>query len=156
MITQTSSSVPVEFRLPRRIPRDDKLVIAREPDWGLRPRVGLRRPLVVPGFWHETPNDDDRPVHNRVRVLAAANGRPVGVEISLPGPLVNSCVSGDNGAVAAVWDRGRKGTDSASGIWLRTRAFQPIPLSGSALSVTATTGERSPRRAVFDRRAARG
>jgi WD40 repeat protein len=140
VITQQSSWTPAEFRLPPRIPRDDELVIAKEPDWGLRPRVSFDGLLVVPGFWHETPNQEDGPGPNRVRVLDTANGRPVAGDITLPGPLVDSCVTGDNRAVAAVWKRGEKGQLGVWDLATQRARFEPIPLSGLALSVAARPG----------------
>jgi WD40 repeat protein len=124
-------------------PGDDP-VIAQESGWGENPRLSFDGRLVVPGLWHESPNTrGDWNVH-RVRVLSAANGQPAGADISLPGPLIDSCVCGNNRAVAAVWPRGGKGQlgvwDLATG---RVR-FEPITLPGLPVSVAARSPSPDP------------
>ncbi len=93
--------------------------------------------LVVPGLWHESPNSSDGHQNvDRLQVVAAA-GQPAGASISLPGSLVDSCMCGDNLAVAAVLTRGDKGR---LGVWdvATSRArFEPITLPGLPLSVAA-------------------
>jgi eukaryotic-like serine/threonine-protein kinase len=119
----------------------DDLVIAREPGWGERPRISFDGRLVVPGLWHESPNSSDGHQNvNCLRALATASGQPVGTGISLPGSLVDSCVCGDDLAVAAVFSRGEKGQ---LGVWdvASSRArFEPITLSGRPIAVAARPG----------------
>ena len=117
----------------------DELVIARESQWGQRPRLSFDGRLVVPGLWHEAAGDISQVVE-ALRVLTTADGQPAGPEIRLPGELVDSCVCGDNLAVAAVCSRGGAGQ---LGVWdvagARAR-FEPIPLPGLPTSVAARPG----------------
>jgi WD40 repeat protein len=122
-----------------QLPVED-LVIAREPGWGQHPRLSFDHRLVVPGLWHESPNNDRHQRARRLRALTAADGRPAGPDISLPGPLVDSCVCGDNRAAAAVFLEGKKG---GLGVWdvatARAR-FEPVALPGVPISVAARPG----------------
>jgi serine/threonine protein kinase/WD40 repeat protein len=115
----------------------DNLVIAQESVWGQRPRVSFDGRFVAPGLWHEPGGGSGYQSVNRVRVIATANGQPAGADISLPGALVDSCVCGDNFAVAAVFLHGEKGR---LGVWdvVTGRArFEPIALPGMPISVAA-------------------
>ena len=115
-------------------------VIARESGWGERPRVSFDGRLVVPGLWHEMPGGGVYQNINRLRVIATANGQPAGTDISLPGALVDSCICGDNLAVAAVCARGLQGQ---LGVWDAATArarFDPITLPGLPISVAARPG----------------
>jgi serine/threonine protein kinase/WD40 repeat protein len=112
-------------------------VVARESGWGQRPRISFDGRLAVPGFWHESAMGGVQQNVHRLRVVATANGQRVGPDISLPGALVDSCVCGDNRAVAAVWARGAKGQ---LGVWDVATArprFAPIALPGLPISVAA-------------------
>ena len=124
-----------------RRPVDD-LVLAREIDWGQRPRIGFDGRLVVPGLWHESASNDATQLIDRLRVLSTADGRPACADIALPGTLVDSCVAGDNLAVAAVTLKGNVGQ---LGVWDVATArgrFAPITLPGIPLSVAARPGGR--------------
>jgi WD40 repeat protein/tetratricopeptide (TPR) repeat protein len=118
---------------------DADLVIAEESTWGgrQRPRVSFDGRLVVPGLWYEAPGGAHNQNVMRLRVVAAANGQPAGPAISLPGVLVDSCVCGDNRAVAAVVERGK---DGLLGVWdvaTGHARFEPVTLPGQPMSVAA-------------------
>jgi WD40 repeat protein len=118
----------------------DDLVIARESDWGECPRVSFDGRLVVPGLWHESPNGPTYRNRRRVRVMAVASGRPAGADISLPGALVDSCVSADNRALAAVLSQGEKGQLGVWDVATGRARFEPITLPGLPISVAARPG----------------
>jgi serine/threonine protein kinase/WD40 repeat protein len=117
-------------------PVDDP-VLARVPGWGLRPRISFNGRLVAPGIWHESAMGGVHQGIDRVRVLAAANGQPAVADITLSGPLVDSCVCADNRAVAAVWSRGEKGQLGVWDVATGHARFAPIPLPGLPISVAA-------------------
>ncbi len=116
------------------------LVITRESGWGENPRVSFDGRLVVQGLWHESPNERDKWNIHRVRVISAANGQPAGADISLPGPLIDSCSCGDNLAVAAVWSRGEQGQLGVWDVAAGRLRFEPITLPGLPTSVAARPG----------------
>jgi serine/threonine protein kinase/WD40 repeat protein len=120
-------------------PVDDP-VIASEPDWGERPRLSFDGRLAAPGLWHES----SMPGANRnvkcLRVMATATGRPAGADISLPGGLVDSCICGDNLAVAALWLRGEKGQLGVWDVATARARFEPFTLPGFPISVAARPG----------------
>jgi serine/threonine protein kinase/WD40 repeat protein/tetratricopeptide (TPR) repeat protein len=119
---------------------DADLVIAQESAWGQRPRLSFDGRLVAPGLWHESAMGNRKQNVMRLRVVAAANGQPAGPDISLPGVLVDSCVCGDNRAVAAVLERGKEGL---LGVWDVATAharLEPIPLPAPPISVAARPG----------------
>jgi serine/threonine protein kinase/WD40 repeat protein len=117
----------------------DEPVIAFEPEWSLlsRPRLSFDGRLFVSGLWHEAPMGSRNQSVKRVRVLTAAGGKAVCPDIPLPGVLVDSSVTADNSAVAAVF---KGDTKEFLGVWdlatTRTR-FEPIPLPGAPMSVVA-------------------
>jgi serine/threonine protein kinase/WD40 repeat protein len=117
----------------------DDLVIAQESVWGQSPRISFDGRLAVPGLWHDAAGDVKQVVQD-LRVLTSADGQRAGPDIRLPGELVDSCVCGDNLAVAAVYSRGGMGQ---LGVWdvARARArFEPITLPGLPISVAARPG----------------
>jgi serine/threonine protein kinase/WD40 repeat protein len=120
-------------------PVDDP-VIAREPGWGQRPRVSFDGRLAAPGIWHESAMGGLHQNLNRLRVIATADGQPAGADISLPGALVDSCVCGDNRAVAAVWSQGEKGQLGVWDVATARARFQPILLPGLPISIAARPG----------------
>src|SRR5262249_11617535 len=97
---------------------------------------------VVPGPWHEAPGGDRHRGVNRLRVVATADGQPAGADIPLAGALVDSCVCGDNRAVAAVLERGGKGLLGVWDVATAPARFEPIPLPGLPTSVAARRGSR--------------
>jgi WD40 repeat protein len=123
-------------------PVDDP-VIARQAGWGQGPRVSFDGRLAAPGLWHEASlpgRHESSKLHvhqnvNRLRVVATANGRPAGADISLPGTLIDSCVCGDNLAVAAVWSRGEGGQLGVWDVATARARFEPISLAGYPISV---------------------
>ena len=75
-----------------------------------------------------------------MRVVATDDGQPAGADIALPGALVDSCVCGDNRAVAAGFLRDAKWW---LGVWDLATArarFEPITLPGLPHSVAARPG----------------
>jgi WD40 repeat protein/tetratricopeptide (TPR) repeat protein len=119
---------------------DAESVIAHESAWGQRPRVSFDGRLVVPGLWHEAPNSERIQYVKRLRVVATASGQPAGADISLPGSLVDSCVCGDNRAVAAVLERGKEGLLGVWDVATAQARFKPIRLPERPLSVAARPG----------------
>jgi serine/threonine protein kinase/WD40 repeat protein len=119
----------------------DDLVLAKEHGWGERPRVSFDGRLVVPGLWHESPNlSDGHQNVTRLRAVATASGQPAGPAISLPGSLVDSCVCGDNLAVAVALSRGEKGQLCVWDLATSRARFEPINLPGLPVSVAARPG----------------
>jgi WD40 repeat protein len=115
----------------------DNLVIAQESGWGQRPRVSFDGRFVAPGLWHEPGGGSGYQSVNRVRVMATANGQPAGADISLPGALVDSCMCGDNRAVAAVSLWGNKGQLGVWDVATGSARFEPIMLPDVPISVAA-------------------
>jgi serine/threonine protein kinase/WD40 repeat protein len=118
----------------------DDSVIAREAGWGQRPRVSFDGRLVAPGLWHESAMGGLHQSINRLRVLTAGDGKPAGADIALPGALVDSCICGDNLAVAAIWSRGEKGQLGVWDVATATVRVEPITLPGLPISVAARPG----------------
>jgi WD40 repeat protein len=119
-----------------RRPAED-LVVARAGNWGQRPRISFDGKLVAPGLWHEAPARHAHQGFDRLRVLAAADGKPAGPDVALSGFLFDSCVGGDNRTVAAVFSRGRTGLLGAWEIASARPVFEPVTLPGLPVSVAA-------------------
>ncbi len=122
-----------------RLPTDD-LVIAAEPSWGQRPRLSFDGRLAVPGLWHETAMGGIDQHINRLLVVRTEDGKPACDVFALPGVLVDSCVTSNNLAVAAVWSRGSLGE---LGVWDLAQArakIGPISLPGAPLAIAARPG----------------
>jgi serine/threonine protein kinase/WD40 repeat protein len=123
-----------------QLPADDPVIVL-ESGWGNRPRVSFDGRLVVPGLWHGSPFGGG--IHqevNRLQVVAAANRQLVGADISLPGPLVDSCVCADNLAVAAVFLRGDKGQLGVWDVATARARFEPVTLPGMPMAIAARPG----------------
>jgi len=119
-----------------QLPLDD-LVTAEVGPWGECPRVSFDGRLVAPGIWHEAPFTNNYQRLDRLQVIVADDGRPMGEAIALPGVLVDSCVCADNRSVAAVCLSDGKGLFGVWDIATARRQFEPVALPSSPNSVAA-------------------
>lgn len=116
-------------------PEDDRVKV-QEPKWGQRPRISFDGRLVVPSIWHESALGGIHQNVNSLRVLTS-DGFSVAADLALRGPLIDSCICGDNLAAAAVYSQGAK---ARLGVWdVKTarQRFEPIELAAVPISIAA-------------------
>jgi WD40 repeat protein len=98
-------------------------------------RVSGNGLLVSPGLWHEAPLAYGSFGSNRLVVLDATTGTPVGPPIPLEGVLVDSCVCADNRSVAALSLAGNTGWLSMWDVATGRALFPPKKLPEAPVSV---------------------
>jgi WD40 repeat protein/serine/threonine protein kinase len=116
---------------------EDSSVGVQESGWGERPRLSGDGRLVVPGLWHESALGGQHQNVRRVRVLSCASGSAVAADIDLPGTLIDSCICGDNLAVANLFLQSAKGRIGVWDVATGSARFQPIDVPGLPVSIAA-------------------
>lgn len=125
-----------------RIPRTEHLVKEVAP-WGRRARMSSDGSLLAPGLTHESAQADARTGFQRVTILDAHTGEPVGTPIDLSLFLADSCICDENRLLAVLTQK-RVSRNGKLGFW----DIETGELRGEMVSLpsaAATIAARGPR-----------